>query len=80
LEGDYDALAAFSPEMASALFLAIATRARCRRVLVDRPRGAEAMITRRDLLRSFVATAGVLGSVPGQAAGEPPPETTKLKG
>jgi NitT/TauT family transport system substrate-binding protein len=37
------------------------------------------MITRRDLLRSVVGTVGLLGWRPGQASGEPPPETTRLR-
>jgi NitT/TauT family transport system substrate-binding protein len=37
------------------------------------------MITRRDLLRGVAGTAGLLGWPPGQASGEPPPETTRLR-
>jgi NitT/TauT family transport system substrate-binding protein len=37
------------------------------------------MITRRDLLRGVAGTAGLLGWPPGRAAGEPPPETTRLR-
>jgi NitT/TauT family transport system substrate-binding protein len=37
------------------------------------------MITRRDLLRGVAGTVGLLGWPPGHAAGEPPPETTRLR-
>ena len=37
------------------------------------------MITRRDLLRGVAGTAGLLGWPLGQASGEPPPETTRLR-
>jgi NitT/TauT family transport system substrate-binding protein len=37
------------------------------------------MITRRDLLRSIAATAGLLGWPTGHAAAEQPPETTRLR-
>jgi NitT/TauT family transport system substrate-binding protein len=37
------------------------------------------MITRRDLLRGVVGTAGLLACPPGQAGAEPPPETTRLR-
>ena len=37
------------------------------------------MITRRALLRGVAGTAGLLGWPPGQACGEPPPETTRLR-
>lgn len=37
------------------------------------------MMTRRDLLRGVAGTAGLLGWRPGPAAGEPPPETTRLR-
>jgi NitT/TauT family transport system substrate-binding protein len=37
------------------------------------------MITRRDLLRGVVGTAGLLGWPPGRVFGEPLPETTRLR-
>jgi NitT/TauT family transport system substrate-binding protein len=37
------------------------------------------MITRRDLLRGVTGTVGLLGWPPGPVAGEPPPETTRLR-
>ena len=37
------------------------------------------MITRRDLLRGVVGTAGLLGWPPGRVFAEPPPETTRLR-
>jgi NitT/TauT family transport system substrate-binding protein len=37
------------------------------------------MITRRNLLRGFAGTVGLLGWQPGHASGEPPPETTRLR-
>jgi NitT/TauT family transport system substrate-binding protein len=37
------------------------------------------MITRRDVLRGVAGAAWLLGSPPGHASGEPPPETTRLR-
>jgi NitT/TauT family transport system substrate-binding protein len=37
------------------------------------------MITRRNLLRGVAGTAALLGWRPGHTAGEPPPETTKVR-
>jgi NitT/TauT family transport system substrate-binding protein len=37
------------------------------------------MITRRDVLRGVAGAAWLLGSPPGHASGEPPPETTRIK-
>lgn len=36
------------------------------------------MITRRDVLRSLAATAGLLACPPARASAEPPPETTRI--
>src|SRR5882762_8793478 len=41
--------------------------------------GTQSTITRRGLLRSVAGTVGLLGWSPGHAAGEPPPETTRLR-
>jgi NitT/TauT family transport system substrate-binding protein len=37
------------------------------------------MITRRDVLRGVAGAAWLLGSPPGHASGDPPPETTRIK-